>query len=98
MSHRSAVAVAGLALALPSAACSQYVASSMVPTPIVMQDERLDFSRTVPPERRATGVHGPGRGLWTFPADYPRRVGDAVYQAAPELRRDAMSVQSCCRP
>jgi esterase/lipase superfamily enzyme len=32
-------------------------------------------------------VHGPGRGLWTFPDDYPRRVGDAVYQAAPELRR-----------
>jgi esterase/lipase superfamily enzyme len=34
-------------------------------------------------------VHGPGPGLWTFPADYPRRVGDAVYQAAPQLRRDA---------
>jgi esterase/lipase superfamily enzyme len=42
-------------------------------------------------------VHGPGLGLWTFPADYPRRVGDAVYQAAPELRRDAKSVQVCCR-
>jgi esterase/lipase superfamily enzyme len=34
-------------------------------------------------------VHGPGRRMWTFPDDYPRRVGDAVYQAAPELRRDA---------
>jgi hypothetical protein len=32
-------------------------------------------------------VHGPGRGLWTFPDDYPRRVGDAVYQAAPAVRR-----------
>jgi len=35
--------------------------------------------------------HGPGLGLWTFPADYPQRVGDAVYQAAPELRRDEKS-------
>jgi len=42
-------------------------------------------------------VHGPGLGLWTFPADYPRRVGDAVYEAAPQLRRDAKTVQSCCR-
>jgi esterase/lipase superfamily enzyme len=40
--------------------------------------------------------HGPSLGLWTFPADYPQRVGDAVYQAAPQLRRDAMSAQSCC--
>jgi esterase/lipase superfamily enzyme len=34
-------------------------------------------------------VHGPGLGLWTFPADYPQRVGDAVYQAAPQLHRAA---------
>jgi esterase/lipase superfamily enzyme len=33
-------------------------------------------------------VHAPGRGLWTFPDDYPQRVGAAVYEAAPELRRD----------
>jgi esterase/lipase superfamily enzyme len=33
-------------------------------------------------------VHRPGLGMWTFPDDYPRRVGDAVYQAAPELRRE----------
>jgi hypothetical protein len=33
-------------------------------------------------------VHGPGLGLWTFPSDYPQRVGDAVYQAAPQLRRE----------
>src|SRR5262245_7482047 len=32
-------------------------------------------------------VHGPGRGMWTFPDDYPRRVGDAVFQAGPSLRR-----------
>src|SRR5262249_19830907 len=34
-------------------------------------------------------VHAPGRSIWTFPDDYPQRVGDAVYEAAPELRRDA---------
>ena len=33
-------------------------------------------------------VHGPGKGLWTFPDDYPERVGRAVYDAAPELRRE----------
>ena len=32
-------------------------------------------------------VHGPGLGMWTFPDDYPRRVGDAVYQAAPQFHR-----------
>jgi hypothetical protein len=32
-------------------------------------------------------VHGPGRGMWTFPEDYPQRVGAAVYQAVPALRR-----------
>ena len=32
-------------------------------------------------------VHGPGRRMWTFPDDYPRRVGDAVYQAAPQFHR-----------
>jgi len=33
-------------------------------------------------------VHAPGLGMWTFPDDYPQRVGDAVYQAAPELHRE----------
>src|SRR5215831_18362149 len=33
-------------------------------------------------------VHQPGRSMWTFPDDYPKRVGDAVYQAAPALRRE----------
>src|SRR5262245_39511866 len=33
-------------------------------------------------------VHGPGRRMWTFPDDYPRRVGDAVYQAAPQFHRE----------
>ena len=33
-------------------------------------------------------VHQPGRSMWTFPDDYPQRVGDALYQAAPALRRE----------
>jgi len=32
--------------------------------------------------------HAPGKGLWTFPDDYPERVGTAVWEAAPELRRE----------
>ena len=28
-------------------------------------------------------VHGPGLGMWTFPDDYPRRVGDAIPEATP---------------
>jgi esterase/lipase superfamily enzyme len=32
--------------------------------------------------------HGPGRGLWTFPDDYPERVRAALHEAEPELRRD----------
>lgn len=32
--------------------------------------------------------HVPGPGLWTFPDDYPERIGRAVYEAAPELRRE----------
>jgi len=81
MSHRTAVA--GLALAALSAACSQYVVRRMVPTPIVMQDERLDFSRTVLPEHRGTEVSvlfattrapaPPGA-----PERYARGAGDAV--------------------
>jgi esterase/lipase superfamily enzyme len=33
-------------------------------------------------------VHEAGRSLWTFPEDYPQRVGAAVYEIAPALRRD----------
>jgi len=25
--------------------------------------------------------------MWTFPDDYPQRVGDALYEAVPTLRR-----------
>src|SRR5262245_29335126 len=58
ISHRTAVAglAALAALAALSAACSQSVVRRMFPTPIVMQDERLDFSQTVLPERRETEV------------------------------------------
>jgi hypothetical protein len=31
--------------------------------------------------------HPPGPGMWTFPDDYPQRVGAAVYGTAPALRR-----------
>src|SRR5262245_20334236 len=52
---RLATAVA-LVLATLLASCSQTIVRRMVPTPIVMQDERLDFSRIVAPDRRATEV------------------------------------------
>jgi esterase/lipase superfamily enzyme len=32
--------------------------------------------------------HPPGRAMWTFPADYPQRVGDALYQKVADLRRE----------
>jgi esterase/lipase superfamily enzyme len=33
-------------------------------------------------------AHAPGRGMWTFPDDYPQRIGDAVYATVPALRRE----------
>ena len=35
------------------------------------------------------GARAGTRGMWTFPDDYPQRVGDAVYEIAPELRRES---------
>ena len=32
--------------------------------------------------------HKPGRSMWTFPDDYPQRIGDALYKAVPALRRE----------
>jgi hypothetical protein len=81
MSYR--YAAAGLALVALSAACSQNVVRAMFPTPIVMQDERLDFSQTVLPERRGTEVSvlfatrrepAPPEA----PERYARGAGDAV--------------------
>ena len=48
--------MAAIAVAAFSASCNQNVVRTMIPSPIVMQDERLDFSRVVLPERRATEV------------------------------------------
>jgi esterase/lipase superfamily enzyme len=81
MSRRAAVAA--LALAALSVSCSQNVVRTMVPSPLVLQDERLDFSRIVRPERRTTDMNvlfattrapaSPGA-----PEHYTSRAGDAV--------------------
>src|SRR5262245_54471755 len=72
-----------LALAALSASCSQTVVHTMVPSPIVMQDERLDFSREVPAETRGgevsvlfatTRAPAPPEA----PERYTRRPGDAA--------------------
>jgi len=31
--------------------------------------------------------HGPGSSMWTFPDDYPKRIGDALYKSVPDLRK-----------
>jgi hypothetical protein len=63
----------------------------MVPSPIVMQDERLDFSRDVLPESRGTGVDvlfattrapAPPEG----PERYTQRAGDAVRLGIAQVR------------
>jgi hypothetical protein len=28
--------------------------------------------------------------MWTFPDDYPKRVGDAVYEELPAIHREAI--------
>jgi hypothetical protein len=33
-------------------------------------------------------VYLPGRGMWTFPSEYPQRVGDALDETVPTLRRE----------
>lgn len=58
-----------------------WVANQWVSTDVLL-------SMLYPFDPRWRGLeHGPGRGLWTFPSDYPERVGAAVYERAPELRR-----------
>src|SRR5215469_1986896 len=81
MSHRNVVT--GLVLAAVLAACSRHVVRTMFPAPIVMQDERLDFSRTVLPEHRGTEVsvlfatrRAPAPP--EAPERYARGAGDAV--------------------
>lgn len=57
-----------------------------VANPRVSSDVLLSMVYPFDPAWRGL-VHGPGLGLWTFPDDYPRRVGDAVYETVPEVRR-----------
>ena len=52
----------------------------------VSTDVLLSMIYPFDPASRAL-VHGPGRGMWTFPDDYPQLIGDAVYRKAPSLRR-----------
>ena len=52
----------------------------------VSSDVLLSMIYPFPPAWRAL-THSPGRGMWTFPDDYPQRVGDALYEAVPTLRR-----------
>src|SRR5262245_46680542 len=52
----------------------------------VSTDVLLSMIYPFPPTWRAL-AHKPGRGMWTFPDDYPKRVGDSVYEAQPDLRR-----------
>jgi esterase/lipase superfamily enzyme len=57
-----------------------------VANPWISSDVLLSMRYPFDPAWRGL-VHGPGRGLWTFPDDYPERVGAAVYEIAPEARR-----------
>ena len=52
----------------------------------VSSDVLLSMVYPLDPASRALG-HPPGRGMWTFPDDYPKRVGDALYAKVPSLRR-----------
>ena len=53
----------------------------------VSTDVLLSMIYPFPPAQRAL-THPQGRGLWTFPSDYPQRVGEAVFEWAPELHRE----------
>src|SRR5262245_63705937 len=72
-----------LVLATLVASCSQIIVRTMMPTPIVIQDERLDFSRVVAPDRRVTEARvffattrAPAPP--DAPERYTSRKGDAV--------------------
>jgi esterase/lipase superfamily enzyme len=58
-----------------------------VANPRVSSDVLLSMVYPFNPTWRGL-VHPPGFGMWTFPDDYARRVGDAVYRAAPQLHRE----------
>src|SRR5262247_710009 len=76
-------ALAALSCGILLLSCSGSAVRTMIPSPIVMQDERLDFSRTVLPEQRTTEVsvlfattRAPAPP--DAPERYTRRAGDAV--------------------
>src|SRR5215475_8277113 len=76
-------ASAALSFGILLLSCSGNVVRTMVPSPIVMQDERLDFSRVVLPEGRTTEVsvlfattRAPAPP--DAPERYTSRPGDAV--------------------
>jgi hypothetical protein len=52
----------------------------------VATDVLISLIYSINPARRGL-EHAPGRSMWTFPDDYPKRIGDALYEAAPDLRR-----------
>ncbi len=54
----------------------------------ISTDVLLSMIYPIDPARRGL-AHLPGRSMWTFPDDYPRRVGDMLYETVPALRRDA---------
>jgi Alpha/beta hydrolase of unknown function (DUF900) len=54
----------------------------------ISADVLLSMIYPIDPARRGL-AHLPGRSMWTFPDDYPRRVGDMLYETVPALRRDA---------
>ena len=53
----------------------------------VSTDVLLSLIYPVDPAWRGL-VHPPGVGMWTFPDDYPQRVGAAVAEVLPTLRRE----------
>src|SRR5262245_392348 len=78
--HAAVVAVSCGILLL---SCSGSVVRTMVPSPIVMQDERLDFSRLVPSDSRTTEVSvlfatTRASAAPDAPERYTSRPGDAV--------------------
>src|SRR5215472_9976441 len=80
---RRVALVSLLALAAVLASCVRSPLRTMAPSPVVMQDARLDFSRPVPPEDRSTEVsvlfattREPAPP--DAPEHYTRRRGDAV--------------------
>src|SRR5262249_41756678 len=81
ITYRAALAALSCGILLLS--CSSSVVRTMIPSPILMQDERLDLSRVVPPEGRTTEVsvlfattRAPAPP--DAPERYTSRPGDAV--------------------